>query len=327
MRLALAAVSALVLVAAGCGGVESEPTLAQAVERTEDEPSFAFEVRARGTQADETLDFECSGVVDNKERRAWIECDGAEGYDRITIGRASFFRFSGGETWTRSEVVEPDEPMFSPTRILELLRNASRETRRVGEGDVRGESTVRYTLTVDCEQAELDCDRQTEVGVWIGEDGLVRRIDVVDSGMEGTVEFFDFGEPVVVEAPPPEDVREAPTLPKLEPCSEQTADPIGVQQAIDALGRNGFGMERSPVPLCGPGIAAMLQTSGPPNPAEGINCEVFVQASAIAAVEPIHPTVTRRFENLVCRLFVDKGDESVARLDAAFAELKRELGP
>jgi hypothetical protein len=39
--------------------------------------------------------------------------------------------------------------------------------------------------------------------------------------------------------------------------------------------------------------------------------------------------VDRTLENLVCHLLPTDGksDESVDRLDAAFAELKRELGP
>ncbi len=96
---------------------------------------------------------------------------------RETNVRGDIFGMGSATKWTKIENDETLTAEISPQRVLAMLRSATQDTRRLGEEIVRGVDTVRYRLEVDCEQADLDCDGATApVEVWVGEDGLVRRI-------------------------------------------------------------------------------------------------------------------------------------------------------
>lgn len=346
MRLVLAAVAALALVAAaGCGGVESEPNLAKAVERTE-ATSFAVEVRGRITEAGETIELGCEGSFDPVHGRARLTCAGSAGYDMVTVDGANYTRSASDEKWWKAPADSEDPfEQFSPEHILGLLRSASRKTERVGDEDVRGEPTVRYALTVDCEQAEIvDCSGETTVvDVWIDGEGLVRRIHVEDGAYTVEIEFFDFGAPVFIQAPPP-DLVETPspleTLPvdPPRPCKPDEAAPIGVNQALDALRRNGFELGRDEQG-CSTGLAGELTSRGEADFRDGhLMCSVLTAPGAITAVSGvllapgssnrIPEPLNRTIENVECTLFVEgsRANERIDALDAALDELKRELG-
>jgi hypothetical protein len=340
MRLALAAVAALALAATGCGGVEGEPNLAQAAQRTSDEPTFAYEAEIRRTHGTKAWDFTCSGAVDNAARRSRMSCTDPGGPNaRITIGGVTYAKSPGDGKWARFELPgSDDEPELSPVRMLDLLRDASRETARVGEEDVRGEPTAHYELTVGCEQAEIACDDESVVEVWVAEDGLVRRVAVDEVGTSVTMEFFDFGVPVDVEVPPADQVEEVPRIDPA-PCSSQQADPITARKAIVALGRQGFDLD----PLafaCSEGVAGYLGTraGATPEVVAGVGyltCIVYAESSSsnlgvllpeIAGGAVSLPTPERRaIDNLECSLYADgpRADERLRALDAALAELKR----
>jgi hypothetical protein len=102
------------------------------------------------------------------------------------------------------------------------------------------------------------------------------------------------------------------------------ADPVGVEQAIDAFRRNGFDVRRSPG-NCGPGIASEFGTPIPARGEDELWCQVFTEGGGLSAGSV--DGVSRTLENLVCHLLLTDGrsDEAVDRLDAALAELKREL--
>ena len=63
-------------------------------------------------------------------------------------------------------------------------------------------------------EAQLDQLGETSipVDVWVDADGLVRRMQLDMGGMLGgtatlTIELFDYGQPVDIEVPSPDDVR------------------------------------------------------------------------------------------------------------------------
>jgi hypothetical protein len=342
-RLALAVLAALALATSGCGGAASEPNLAEAAEKTEASGSFAFEVAVR-TFDGEIFSGRCEGVVDSERERARVSCgpdsrSSFAGFESIEVDGAGYYRTRGEQKWAKEPAVEDGSlNEFTPSQVLELLRSASLETERVGEEDVRGEPTVRYTLTVDCTKAELtECaGEEAEVAVWVGEDGLVRRIRLDRPEVGFDLEFFDFGLPAEIEPPPADDVvgeaadtgdQPAVTEPVQE-CAEEAARPIRVAEALRVLRAHGFRI-RGEKGGCSPGMAGFVVGRVPEGDGE-LWCMVYVEgavAGGSVGSNDGSTSVTRRLENLTCHLIVAPGEsgEPAERLDAAFADLKREL--
>jgi hypothetical protein len=335
-RLALAAVAALAVAAAACGGVENAPNLAAAIEKTETSGSFAFEMTSR-TSDGESFSGTCEGVVDNVRELARVTCgsdaDSAFGsFEAITVGDASYRKARDEQTWTKEPAVDDaslDE--FSPITLLELLRSASQKTERTGEEEVRGDSTARYALTVDCEQAELhDCRAETAVvHVWIDSDGLVRRIRVDQIALAFDLEFFDFGVPVEVEAPPADQVVDQPPPAPLEtqPCAAVAAEPLRVDQVREALGRNGFEPSVAEGGCLEPPLAAFISAER-----AGAYLRCHVVTTPDAGLVPL-PSIglpearARTAANVTCALYGQPEDtrDVLSSFDAAFDEVEREL--
>jgi hypothetical protein len=124
--------------------------------------------------------------------------------------------------------------------MLQALENESDSLRNLGAATVRGVPTVHYRAVIDLAKAAknapaalraavrksdarliemLGTDRMP-MDVWIGRDRLVRRIayrvsvPVAATGgtmaMDMRLDFFDFGVPVHVTAPPARQVAELP---------------------------------------------------------------------------------------------------------------------
>ena len=335
MRLAFAFVATVAVVAAACGGVESQPNLAKAAEKTETSGSFAFEVTARPSDG-ESFSGVCEGVVDNLRVLARLTCD-ADGdsafgtFEAITIDDTSYRKDRGEQKWTKEPVVDDDSLAgFSPIKLLELLRSASLKTERVGGEEVRGESTVRHALTVDCKKAELfDCDGQTAVvGVWIDDDGLVRRIRL-DHRLAVNLEFFDFGVPVEVEVPPADQVTtEPPPVPlETQPCAAVVAEPLRVEQVLVALGRNGYGPSVTEGGCLEPPLAAFISAE---RPGAYLSCQVVTTPDAeFPTVPPVQlpEARSRTAANVKCSLYgkPEPTRDALSTFDAVFDELEREL--
>ena len=128
-------------------------------------------------------------------------------------------------------------PTNNPTQMMEALRGISDDLEEVGTEEVRGTDTIHYRGTIDLERALAQVREQVRpalqaqlgemtgtlpVEVWLGEDGLVRRLSMdmaellatasAESGtkMDGgslVMEFFDYGADVEVDLPDAEDTR------------------------------------------------------------------------------------------------------------------------
>jgi hypothetical protein len=126
----------------------------------------------------------------------------------------------------------------NPGELLALLRSSSTRVTKSGTAVVRGVETTRYTAHLELtkaleanagslgltavERAQLrraaeELRRQAKltsvpIDVFVGEDGLVRRLTLSSGGARVTVDFWDFGADVDVQAPPAADVTDATQL-------------------------------------------------------------------------------------------------------------------
>jgi hypothetical protein len=120
-----------------------------------------------------------------------------------------------------------------PSQALDFIRGASADFAEVGKEDVRGEETTHYKGTIDLEKVaaeapadirdqyrrlfQLGGDKKVPMEVWIGDDGLVRKIrftqDLPDkSTLTMEEELYDFGTEVDVNPPPDDEVLDLTDL-------------------------------------------------------------------------------------------------------------------
>jgi hypothetical protein len=123
---------------------------------------------------------------------------------------------------------------YDPSSYLESLRGATGEPEVVGTEEVRGVETTHYVATMDLAAALASVPEQQRdlaeaqlgqlgggtipLDVWIDADGLPRRLVMdmselfssmgmgQDAGAVTTVEYFDYGVPVDIEVPSPDEV-------------------------------------------------------------------------------------------------------------------------
>jgi hypothetical protein len=114
-----------------------------------------------------------------------------------------------------------------PSQALDFLRGASDDFHEVGTEQVRGEDTTHFSGTIDLEKvaadappdvaeqyrkiAELSPSKKVPMDVWVGDDGLVRRLSFTQTLPGGSTmtmdeELFDYGTNADVSAPPADEV-------------------------------------------------------------------------------------------------------------------------
>lgn len=148
----------------------------------------------------------------------------------------------GGKKWMKIDLVKAGKDIgvdFSalsqgsgqdPTQALQYLKAASGDVREVGKEDVRGEPTTHYKATIDFNKVpdtapvdqrealrksirqiiKLSGSSTSPMEVWVGEDGLVRRmLQTVGTKISGQsaqikqrIDMYDFGTKVDVDIPP-----------------------------------------------------------------------------------------------------------------------------
>jgi hypothetical protein len=289
----------------------------------------------------------CQGEAVYSAKRVRVNCDGGYGaLDAIAIGDDYYMRGAlfgtGTDKWVKmTGAVDDDEALasLSPQKLLRILRDASSETEDLGDEEIRGVDTVGYRLTVDCEVALLSCDSTAPVDVWIGDDGIVRRIELEDDDGNVTFEFFDFGADVEIEAPPPEEVVDEDlvaggssaggTSGGIEvTCADGEAVPISQRQAVTTLRANGFRMRDDEFCIVDNG------DRGGDLPAEGlVTCGIDAvprEGAPETVTEGTAELVDATFElrNLKCSIETGpNGRGKIAALEQAFKELQQAIRP
>jgi LppX_LprAFG lipoprotein len=170
-----------------------------------------------------------------------IVTDGPDAY--LKLGSlASILGATSGQSWVKVSDkdhtgVSTGVSVASGSEILKLLGDTGNVT-AVGPEEVRGVQTTHYRGTLDVAAAigQLPADEQQQasdrlsqlgidpksisfpVDVWIGEDDLVRRVQLGFDGSQlpggdtagvnatVTLEFYDFGAPVDITVPSPDQV-------------------------------------------------------------------------------------------------------------------------
>ncbi len=155
-------------------------------------------------------------------------------------------RLPGGKAWIRLDLEKAGKSLGvdfnqllnqssqNPGQVLDMLK-ASGDVQAVGPDTVDGVATTEYKGTIDLTkavklggvtQAELQqlIDRGVPttlpVEVWIGDDGLVRKLDLSEdltvggqsASMDTILEISDFGTAVAVSAPPADQVLDLTDL-------------------------------------------------------------------------------------------------------------------
>ena len=176
------------------------------VTSSDDETLSGAKLRVIGTKM--YISAEMLGATDDPATTAkpkpWFETDLAE--TELTLDQLLF-----------------PFPFVDPGRILAGFQKVSGSVESLGEEAVRGVPANRYRLTLDLarmiETAPADDraalrkeleERKTKtepVEVWIDDAGLARRVRFTVDSDDVTIDFFDFGIDVDIEAPPADQVQ------------------------------------------------------------------------------------------------------------------------
>jgi hypothetical protein len=195
---------ALPLVAcSGTRAVTSLDPLARAADRTTSAPGAHFAITGHVVTAGRRVSFAGSGELGDHGRTvhlrlsapmagkvAGVEVVESEGSIYLRGGPVA--QLAGGK-WLRvkGDPSGLDLAREDPSRLLQDLERTSKIT-RIGTDSVRGEPTTHFRARIQRQGL-----RNTPIDVWIGGDGLVRRIALDVKRPEGalaaSVELFDFG--------------------------------------------------------------------------------------------------------------------------------------
>jgi hypothetical protein len=252
----------------GTGADDAVSVVVGGAERTLGARTFRYEMRGSGGESGRL--FVHSGVVDfDRKLFGMVQAPGGRlpvddifTADGKTYRRAELFprsleiktpwatldhKVMADALGIEGPVAEPGdkEAEFDPATMLEELRKDAERVDRDGTEVVRGVATTRYAVTLKPKPeaktpADPDEPPQPEQGpmtIWVGEDGLVRRLEtrvVIPAfggspaqEMQSTVEFFDFGVPVDLKVPAPSETTDVTTrwveLMKTHVSSDATA--------------------------------------------------------------------------------------------------------
>lgn len=199
-----------------------------------------------------TFDLSSLGVPGAGDGRAEVRMLGPDVYLRVPglaeqAGGKEWLTFDldavGEQAGVDLEQLRQLQDQGDPTAALAHLRGVSGDVRKLGEEEVRGEETTHYAATVDLEKAAAAAPAEARpaiervaehlgtttlpVEVWVDDEGRTRRttqtVDLsaakLPAGAAGatgtvrtTVELFDFGVAVDVQAPPADQVLDVTDL-------------------------------------------------------------------------------------------------------------------
>jgi hypothetical protein len=227
----VAAVAVFAGVRAGGHGSSAAAAVAHAARGTLDAGSARFSIAysSPDLSPEQASASKAEGVMDFRRRRGHLTYGGYS--EAIFDGGVVYFSVAkwlpDAKPWIRTD--DQDDPfdpqaraLRDPTTLLAFLRAVSSGVTEVGEETIDGVATTRYDGTLDLEKVveqapadqreelrdELDLfDHETATtfpySVWADEQGIARRVRFQEGPerMTTTIDFFDFGAPVVLDLP------------------------------------------------------------------------------------------------------------------------------
>ena len=222
---------------------------ASAAARTD---TFAMEMSTDVTVGDQHVRSVTRSRLDNPGQRGSFtfvipgigSLEGVMSDGRMYIELPAKARASaGGKQWVSAAVPPNDtaqNPATTGTNLLSYLAGAKGPVTVVGRERVRKVQTTHYRVVLDIDRllaagrqqqeglgfvmpdATMPTVKSDPAGVWLDDQRRIRRYEVVtrvlraDGRTAGTTkirtEYFDYGIPVTVHAPPSQDVFEVPTV-------------------------------------------------------------------------------------------------------------------
>jgi hypothetical protein len=236
----LAALAGVVLVGhlSGRSHRSAAAAVAYAATRTLDAGSSRVEVTFQfppmGAWSTELSPFAITGLIDYRNHRGEIAYgslgekivyDGRVVYERVGLQLSPdkpWVRYESGDDFGGTDVLDlQTRAMFDPSHLLSFLRRTSSGVRDVGSDTVRGFPTTHYEGVLDLQKIvdQAPADQQQELqeeldfftegqpktisyGIWVDGDNVAQRLRIDEAeGAAITIEFYDFGVPVVLDVP------------------------------------------------------------------------------------------------------------------------------
>jgi hypothetical protein len=207
-----------------------DDALAAGIDRTTGAGSAAIDVVFESGD----LRFEAAGDFDYRARRGLLHYDysgnpGSESLTDVEVvysrGHAYMKLGEGRRPWIHADLATAEEDLeeytggesavgglgslaafdfTDPSQALAQLRRAT-EVEEVGSETIFGVPTSGYRGTV---KARERGGEPVTVTAWIGDDDLIRRLELAGGDLEVTMDFSEFGKPVEVAVPAADQVRE-----------------------------------------------------------------------------------------------------------------------
>jgi hypothetical protein len=222
------------MLAAGCGTTvarvqPSQGTLAAAVTKTGTQS-----VRIAVTLAAKShvpASFAITGAFDFARSRGTLTMRAPIGLTELFVPPKAFVKFTGagasgmplprGKTWVEFDAASSFGPFAvdtNPGDLLASLTAIAGSVRKLGTGTVRGVPVTEYQVNIDPAKAaaKVPSGRRASfsqmfqslgkaaipVDVWVDGQNLVRQFQLSLPQLTVTIDFYDFGVPVKVSAPP-----------------------------------------------------------------------------------------------------------------------------
>jgi len=157
------------------------------------------------------------------DRAATFTIDSEDSSTQVVLVDGVVYSKDTADSDARWQVMPPDQGAelvdgMSPEGTFLAMRSAATSVTSKGSEQVEGTPTTHYVLTLDPGSAGENAGVTPSPGtpdlvydVWVGDDGLLRRISYSAGASTLVVDYLKWGEPVDVVAPPADQVDPTPT--------------------------------------------------------------------------------------------------------------------